>query len=268
MSSKKVLIAAINNYPFPYQLNAPLNSAADWLNYFQGKGFSCTALLDGYATKSNIINNLQSLVSGAYSGDVISFCFFGHGSYITDISGDEEDGKDEGICPIDVFQGGFISDDELRSIFTNLRSGVTLEIFLDSCYAGTGTRLSKSNLNLNKNLKSHNIPGPLKIDNYIKFESKTKSKSKKVDKNPEKVAIIPVINHILWAACKDSETSWEGIVNGVYRGLFEYWMLKCLRTYSTKTRSWMIAWVQLRCGSTQTPQLECPITENSQIPFT
>jgi metacaspase-1 len=231
-----------------------LNSAADWLSYFQGKGFAATVLLDGQATKANIMNNLVQLVNNAYSGDIISFCFFGHGSYITDTSGDEADGRDEGICPVDVLDGYFISDDELRAIFNELRSNVTLEMFFDSCYSGTATR------DLNTNRKAHYIPGPLKID-HIKFENKTKTKSKKVVK-------VPIINHILWAACKDNQTSWEGIVNGVYRGLFEYWMLKCLRTYPTKVRSWDIAWVQQKCGSTQTPQLECPVIENSQLPFT
>ena len=52
-------------------------------------------------TRNNILRELDSLVRTASSEDVLMFHYSGHGGQVPDLNGDEEDGYDETICPID-----------------------------------------------------------------------------------------------------------------------------------------------------------------------
>src|SRR5208337_4890722 len=85
---------------------------------------------------------LKSLLGGAQAGDNLVFHYSGHGSQVRDAEGDElDDGKDEVICPADFnWTDGFIKDDDLAALIGGLKKGVRLEVILDSCHSGTGTR--------------------------------------------------------------------------------------------------------------------------------
>ena len=53
------------------------------------------------------------------------FIFVGHGSRVRDTSGDEDDGYDECLCPVDCHSAGMIIDDQLYDILVrNLAQGV------------------------------------------------------------------------------------------------------------------------------------------------
>ena len=78
-----------------------------------------------------------SLVNGASAGDVIVFQYAGHGYQLADPDGDESDGKDEALVPIDFDSGAFVVDDEIREILLTMREGVSLTCFLDCCHSGT-----------------------------------------------------------------------------------------------------------------------------------
>ncbi len=71
---------------------------------------------------------------------MLIFHYSGHGSQVADVSGDEIDKKDETICPHDFAEAGMIKDDDFRSMLRDLPEGVNLDVFLDSCHSGTGTR--------------------------------------------------------------------------------------------------------------------------------
>jgi len=91
-----------------------------------------------YAT--NILAGIRWLVTGAKKGDVIVFYYSGHGSQVADVSGEEIDRRDETICPHDYATAGMIKDDDLRTAFAGVAAGVNLDVILDSCHSGTGTR--------------------------------------------------------------------------------------------------------------------------------
>jgi hypothetical protein len=59
-------------------------------------------------TRKNIIEGMQWLTRGARAGDVFWFHYSGHGSQVSDRNGEEEDGKDESICPLDYVSAGTI----------------------------------------------------------------------------------------------------------------------------------------------------------------
>lgn len=90
-------------------------------------------------TKKNIQESLEWLVRGSRSGDSLIFYFSGHGLRLPEQSkGDELDGFDETICPVDFIEEGMILDDEINSkIVQPLTKGVTLHALVDSCHSGT-----------------------------------------------------------------------------------------------------------------------------------
>ncbi|KAI7744213.1 hypothetical protein M8C21_019460, partial [Ambrosia artemisiifolia] len=52
-------------------------------------------------TRHNILMALEWLTKGSRSGDSLVFYYAGHGSHVADVNGDERDGLDEAICPVD-----------------------------------------------------------------------------------------------------------------------------------------------------------------------
>lgn len=90
-------------------------------------------------TKQNILNGLQTLLSNTNSGDTAFFMFSGHGTCTADLNGDETDGRDEIILPIDAVSiQTCILDDELNKIIRNtLKPGAKLVALFDSCFSGT-----------------------------------------------------------------------------------------------------------------------------------
>jgi hypothetical protein len=109
-------------------------------------------------TKQNILRAMHWLVKDArpndslffhYSGKSellcvtgISLTFLGHGGQTKDLDGDEEDGYDEVIYPVDFRQVGHIVDDEMHRIMvTPLQPGVRLTAIFDSCHSGTALDL-------------------------------------------------------------------------------------------------------------------------------
>jgi len=90
-------------------------------------------------TKQNILKGLQTLLSNTESGDTAFFMFSGHGTCMADFNGDEKDGQDELIIPIDAFSlNTCILDDELNRMIRNtLKPGAKLVALFDCCFSGT-----------------------------------------------------------------------------------------------------------------------------------
>ncbi|KAI7744216.1 hypothetical protein M8C21_019463, partial [Ambrosia artemisiifolia] len=89
-------------------------------------------------TRHNILMALEWLTKGSRSGDSLVFYYAGHGSHVADVNGDERDGLDEAICPVDYRVSGKILDDELHDILVApLPHGVTLHSVMDTCFSGT-----------------------------------------------------------------------------------------------------------------------------------
>ncbi|XP_068649990.1 metacaspase-1-like [Aristolochia californica] len=89
-------------------------------------------------TKQNLRMALYWLVQGCQPGDSLVFHYSGHGSRQRNHNGDEVDGYDETLCPLDFETQGMIVDDEINAtIVKPLPNGVKLHTIIDACHSGT-----------------------------------------------------------------------------------------------------------------------------------
>ncbi|KAK4489359.1 hypothetical protein RD792_005166 [Penstemon davidsonii] len=94
-------------------------------------------------TKSNIRLAMFWLVQGCQPGDSLVFHYSGHGSQQRNYTGDEIDGYDETLCPLDYETQGMIVDNEINAtIVRPLPPGVKLHAIIDACHSGTVLDLS------------------------------------------------------------------------------------------------------------------------------
>lgn len=117
------------------------------------QGFAITSLLDEQATFDNITNQLSQFADKTKKGDIVYLHFSSHGQPVEDLNGDEEDGWDEAIIPIDaykyykkgVYEGKkHLLDDQLNTYVKKLRDKIGpigfLYVVIDACHAGTSSR--------------------------------------------------------------------------------------------------------------------------------
>ncbi|KAG7546253.1 Zinc finger LSD1-type [Arabidopsis suecica] len=91
-----------------------------------------------WPTKNNITMAMHWLVLSCKPGDSLVFHFSGHGNNQMDYNGDEVDGFDETLLPVDHRTSGVIVDDEINAtIVRPLPYGVKLHAIVDACHSGT-----------------------------------------------------------------------------------------------------------------------------------
>ncbi|KAJ7602536.1 caspase domain-containing protein [Roridomyces roridus] len=96
----------------------------------------------GKPTRQNIIDAMHWLVDDARPHDAMFFHYAGHGGQTPDLDGDELDGYDETIYPVDYKLAGHIVDDEMHDIMVKpLPAGCRLTAIFDSCHSGTALDL-------------------------------------------------------------------------------------------------------------------------------
>jgi hypothetical protein len=263
---REALLVGINDYYGVNDLQGCINDVTNVRSvlktFFGFENTDIRVLTDIRATKKNILSRLEKMVNNAVNGDYLIFHFSGHGSQIRDREGDElADHMDELICPCDMnWDDGFISDDMFSDILQQLKKGVRMEILLDSCHSGTGTRdmmpyLTSGQSNANFSHYRYLKP-PVDIEcRYLGDEETLKpSKSFSTDKEI-------TLNHILWAGCKDSQTSADALIDGNYNGAFSYYFCKHVRE-SGGNISRADLYTRVRNSLkfnhfSQVPQLEC-----------
>ncbi|KAL0397419.1 UNVERIFIED_CONTAM: Metacaspase-1 [Sesamum calycinum] len=82
------------------------------------------------------------LVQGCQPGDSLVFHYSGHGSQQRDYHGEEVDGHNETLCPVDFETQGMIVDDEINAtIVRPIPPGVKLHAIIDACHSGTALDL-------------------------------------------------------------------------------------------------------------------------------
>lgn len=91
-----------------------------------------------FPSKHNIRMAMFWLAQGCQPGDSLVFHYSGHGSQQRNYSGEEADGFDETLCPLDFETQGMIVDDEINAALVRpLPPGVRLHALIDACHSGT-----------------------------------------------------------------------------------------------------------------------------------
>ncbi len=274
MPNKKVFLVGINDY-VPSgtggpDLNGCVGDAEDMANTLTILGFEsknmriCT---NRRATKAGIVKGLQWLMKNAGAGDSLVFYYSGHGSQVPDLDGDEIDRKDEIICPHDIsFENQvYIKDDDFKGLFKTLPAGVVLEVILDSCHSGTGTR------DIPVSRRSKYLPPPLDYSFHIDYNPVLKTAGiLKFGASTER-RIKEGLNHVLWSGCRDNQTSEETEIEGKVRGVFTYNFCQILRrtngNITRKELHKLLTGAVRRGGFAQVPQLEASSAKLLEKPF-
>ena len=280
---RKALLVGINDYaPIGAggpDLNGCVNDVRDMATTLRDLGIvpavptNMHIFTDSRATRAAILNELGWLVDGAKRGDVLVFYYSGHGSQMPDMTGEETDKRDETICPHDFATAGMIKDDDLRAIFSGIGTGVNLEVILDSCHSGTGTRelalLSNENIPEENAIAIRYVEPPIDFGFFLEdpslptrrlLKSSPELMQIQTDVKAKATVVVPTLNHVLWSGCKDNQTSGEGSIGGVVRGFFTYCFCKSLRARNGDVRrrdlDRMVSTSLRGIGAGQTPQLE------------
>ena len=123
---RKALLIGINYIGQRGQLRGSINDVKNMSTYLNGhfgyKREDMVILTDDQQnpmskpTKANILRAMHWLVKDARPNDSLFFHYSGHGGQTPDLDGDEDDGYDEVIYPVDFRQAGHIVDDEMHRI--------------------------------------------------------------------------------------------------------------------------------------------------------
>jgi metacaspase-1 len=291
--TKKAFLVGINDYAPAgvggSDLNGCVNDVNDMANTLVICGFSAKKILictNRRATKEGIIKGLGWLMRGAKKNDSLVFYYSGHGSQVPNIKltdgGDiEVDELDEVLCPHDfnVAPRSWVSDDDLRKIFSKIPSGVNLEVITDCCHSGTITRsgldmdiAAGEDIIKEKVSRIRFLPPPLDEGFYgIFIPDLPKKKILKPSISKRDVVISSGITHSLWAACLDNQESEETRIENKIRGVFTYYFCQVLRKTEgniTRRRLQSIVNAAIKRGRfVQTLQLEASSENVKEKPF-
>jgi len=139
---KKALLIGINYVGTEGELHGCVNDVAKMKKYLKEQGYkNFLELTDDTRkkpTRKNIIEGIQWLTAGAKSGDSLFLHYSGHGGQVEDLNGDEEDGYDSTLIPIDYKTAGQIIDDDLYAMIAGtLPKGVHVTAIMDCCHSGS-----------------------------------------------------------------------------------------------------------------------------------
>ncbi len=145
MGIRRALLVGINAYTHSNPLRGCINDVKQMqatLGKYYGFGAdSFKILLDQDATLANIKAGITWLAEGGDDADAVRvFHYSGHGYFVPDDNGDEPDGRDEVLVPIDHDSAGFLTDDTLKSLYGAFPKKGNLTLVMDSCHSGTVQR--------------------------------------------------------------------------------------------------------------------------------
>ncbi|KAJ3134935.1 Ca(2+)-dependent cysteine protease [Geranomyces variabilis] len=249
--NKKALLIGINYKGTKSELRGCINDVANIKSFLTNKfNFPDTpsnmlVLTDDNPnwqlrpTRTNMLQAMQWLVNGARAGDSLFFHYSGHGSQVKDLDGDEDDGYDETICPLDYETAGQITDDEMNAIMVrSLPNGARLTLIIDACHSGSAmdlpfTYLPDGSLKTNTVTKKLGSAAMSVGKGFMKGGilgagmSLMKAASNITNQGPSQEQQVAMKGNqfadvILFSGCKDKQTSADASFGGQSAGAMTY----------------------------------------------
>jgi uncharacterized caspase-like protein len=141
---RKALLIGINYFGQKGELKGCINDVNNVKQFIQSqyKFNDIRVLTDdqqsNLPTRSNILDSFRWLVQDAREGDCLFLHYSGHGAHQDDKHGDEADGQDETLVPVDYQKAGMITDDDVHgALVAPLQRGVRLTAVFDCCHSGS-----------------------------------------------------------------------------------------------------------------------------------
>ncbi|RCH94251.1 Ca(2+)-dependent cysteine protease [Rhizopus azygosporus] len=284
---KRALLIGINYFGSPNQLNGCINDVKNLKEFltsnYNFRSEDMVVLTDDQTdprfipTKENILKAMQWLVHDARANDSFFFHFSGHGGRVKDANGDEDDGYDETIYPVDHdrYQGesGQIVDDEMHEILVKpLPRGCRLTAIFDSCHSGTaldlpyvystqgvikeesmfkdaGAGILNAGLAYAMGNKSGALSSVLSLGKSLMSRKSVDERVKKFKSSEADV--------ITFSGCKDNQTSADAMENGKSTGAMSFAFTTALRQNRQQTYLQLLNSIReiLRSKYSQRPQL-------------
>ena len=192
--------------------------------------FSITTLRNKEATAIKIRKTIKKFTSFCHEGDLVYIHFSCHGQPVEDLNGDEPEGWDEALVPIDaqktyqkgVYEGkNHIIDDELNEYLREIRTKVGkngfVYVVVDACHAGSSYRGDEEEVitrGTNRGFSPMNKPFVPKIDKRGKIEIE----------HSETMSDICILE-----ACRSYQVNSEIQEDGVYYGSLSYYVNQVLQ---------------------------------------
>mmetsp|Transcript_16322 Transcript_16322/g.39051 ORF Transcript_16322/g.39051 Transcript_16322/m.39051 type:complete len:346 (-) Transcript_16322:138-1175(-) len=209
-------------------------------------------------TRQNILAAFRWLRNGAKAGDSLILHYSGHGGSVKDEDGDEEDGMDETLIPVDYQKAGHIVDDEIHAVLVRgLPKGVRLTAIMDCCHSesmldlpfvytvdgdlqiietnknegivtlvGAGTRFL---LDGNTKRAVGSIAQGMKLLLSGNSEGNSEAREKTIKTRSTEADVIQ------FSGCRDSQTSADANIDGQATGAMSYALISSLSENKNQT---------------------------------
>ncbi|KAJ5084481.1 hypothetical protein NUU61_009060 [Penicillium alfredii] len=282
---RKALLIGVNYFGQKGQLRGCINDVKNMSTYLnQNFGYAredMVLLTDdqqnpmSQPTKANILRAMHWLVKDAQPNDSLFFHYSGHGGQTPDLDGDEDDGYDEVIYPVDFRAAGHIVDDEMHRIMVqSLRPGVRLTAIFDSCHSGSALDLpyiySTSGVLKEPNLAKEAGQGLLGVVSaYARGDMggmmstamgffKKATKGDEVYERNKQTKTSPA-DVVMWSGSKDDQTSQDAQIAGQATGAMSWAFIAALRKNPQQSYVQLLNSIrdELSTKYTQKPQLSC-----------
>lgn len=224
--SRRALCIGINYPGTDAQLAGCVNDAHDWAAELDRRGYAVGLAVDAKATREVILGAISELVDSASAGDRVVITYSGHGSWQPDRDGDEPDGRDELILPVDFRTAGPIVDDELYRLFAPAARGVRLVFVADSCFSGTlrrfGAPIGAALPGAGHSYRRARFLPPAEF-----LDGADLQRAQAVERAPARGRFRR--SALTLSACRDDQTAYDAVVDGRPCGIFSSVALAMLR---------------------------------------
>lgn len=243
---KRALLVGISNYQC-------VNKYGGW-NNIHGKNdvdmlcptlmkehVSVSCLYDSAATKQGIITALNDLASQCMTGDIVYLHFSTHGQPFEDLNGDEDDGWDESIVPVDAsieytegkYEGeNHLIDDELHEYCTKIREAIgtngMLYVIIDACHAG------KASMGIEEDVIRGTKAGFTRSGKYYRPQTLERGNFYDINSSPTLGKVVFI------EACRSYQINKEIVEDGKYYGALSFYINQTLSVRNlTKDTGWI-----------------------------
>ena len=254
----RAILYGINNYRHISDLRGCKNDVENierlLIEEFGFKSRNIVTRTDDDVVYDALEHDWKWLLKDVRPGARLVFHFSGHGSYVEDESGDEDDGVDEILCLYNMKFGNprsYLMDDQIHEWTRELPEDVRLTMILDCCHSGTGTRQIRQRVRSGRSVSGEELP--LVID-----DGRTRSRSASNDEKPgdsrlklarfvqppDEVEERKIqfgrrkrigkrssgrLNHVRFSGCRDDQTSADAWIDGDFHGAFSYYLCDNIR---------------------------------------